>query len=116
MKLIAPELIEVAVNQSIDQGVRCVQFAQCFQLDEQAFAQVARAYTQWLQRLQLAQHVLDALRLDRQVFRDLLNIGLQVAALVEVAHKLFRDGGIVRRNKRFQLKQQGLGQGLVRWD
>src|ERR1700694_4002062 len=103
----------MAVDQGIGQGMRRFLFGQCFQLDEQAFAQVASADAYRFQCLKLAQYIFDAFYWRLQVVRDFLRADIQVSAIIEVAHELFSDERIFGRDEGIKLLQEGIGQRLI---
>ncbi len=102
----ASKPVQVAINQYVCQGMGHFLLAERPQLDQQAFAQIPRSNAQWFQCLQLAQYVFNALDWHHQMLSDLLHAYLQVAAFIEIAYQLLCYGGIICRDKSFELLEQ----------
>src|SRR5258708_9870357 len=67
---------------------------------------ILRFKARCVQCVHLAQYVFNALYWHSQMLRDLLHAYLQVAAFIEIAYQLLCYGGIICRDKSFELLEQ----------
>ena len=69
-----------------------------FELQRQAFGQIARADADRIEALQHAQHRLDILDLGAQPVGDFVEIGAQIARFVDAVDQGQADQAVVRRS------------------
>ena len=88
-----PEILHVLGNDLVFEAVA---FAVAFQLNQEAFAQIARAHARWIEALDEREHVLEILLRDAGVHRHLFRSGLEKTVVVDVADDELGGLAIVR--------------------
>ncbi len=107
-ELVPLDLLEMLGNDLLSQGVLRVE---CFQLQQQAFPQIACANPDWIEVLNHRQRVVQVVLRILCVLRQLFGGGRQIAVLIQVTDDIFRDlAHRVGADRHAQLPLQMIGQ------